>query len=72
MILLQEHSKIGILSVGGEVGTTRFPRYAKWMQLERRLVSEVVGVGCEIHITQMYHVDVLMALLEELWKEMAS
>lgn len=46
MILLQEHSKIGILSVGGEVGTTRFPRYAKWMQLERRLVSEVVGVGC--------------------------
>ena len=35
-------------------------------------MSEVVGVGCEIHITQMYHVDVLMALLEELWKEMAS
>jgi len=24
------------------------------LQLERRLVSEVVGVGCEIHITQMY------------------
>ena len=32
-------------------------------------MSEVVGVGCEIHITQMYHVDVLMALLKELWKE---
>ena len=27
-------------------------------------MSEVVGVGCEIHITQMYHVDVLMAFVE--------
>lgn len=51
--LLTEHSRIGKLSVGG-VGTTRLPRYAKWLQLERRLVSEVVGVGCEIHKTQMY------------------
>lgn len=53
-MLLKGHSGIVILSVGGEVGTTRYPRYAKRMQLERRLVSEVVGVGCEIHITQMY------------------
>jgi len=45
---------IGVLAVGGEVGATRLPRYAKWLQLERRLVSEVVGVRCEIHITQMY------------------
>jgi hypothetical protein len=44
--------KIG-LSVGGEVRTTRFPCYTKWLQLEGRLVSEVVGVLCEIHITQM-------------------
>jgi hypothetical protein len=44
-----------VLAVTTEVGATRFPRYAKWLQLERRLVSEVVGVGCEIHITQMYH-----------------
>jgi hypothetical protein len=51
---LKWHSKIVILAVGREVGATRLPRYAKWLQLEGRLVSEVVGVGCEIHITQMY------------------
>jgi hypothetical protein len=30
-------------------------------------VSEVVGVGFEIHITQMYHLTCGMALLKELW-----
>lgn len=30
-------------------------------------MSEVVGVGCEIHITQMYHLTCCMALLKVLW-----
>lgn len=43
------------LSVRAEVRATRFPRYTEWLQLEGRLVSEVVGVLCEIHITQLCH-----------------
>jgi len=53
-LLTRHSSKRRELAVATEVGATRFPRYAKSLQLERRLVSEVVGVGCEIHITQMY------------------
>ena len=33
--------------------TTKSLRYPEWMQLERRLMSEIVGVGREIHIPQM-------------------
>ena len=50
------------LAVRAEVGATRLPRYAKWLQLERRLVSEVVGFGCEIHIPSV-SLDVLLASL---------
>jgi hypothetical protein len=51
------------LAVRTEVGATRLPRYAKWLQLERRLVSEVVGVGCLIHIPSV-SLDVLLASLK--------
>lgn len=51
------------LAVRAEVGATRLPRYAKWLQLERRLVSEVVGVGCLIHIPSV-SLDVLLASLK--------
>jgi hypothetical protein len=50
------------LAVRAEVGATRLPRDAKWLQLERRLVSEVVGFGCEIHIPSV-SLDVLLASL---------
>ena len=33
--------------------TAKSLRYPEWMQLERRLMSEIVGVGREIHIPQM-------------------
>jgi hypothetical protein len=39
------------LSVRSEVEATRFPCYTKRLQLDWRLMSEVVGVLCEIHIT---------------------
>ena len=51
------------LAVRAEVRATRLPRCAKWLQLERRLVSEVVGFGCEIHIPSV-SLDVLSASLE--------
>ena len=36
-------------------------------------MSEIVGVGFEIHITQMYHLTCCMALLKSLvWKRMSS
>lgn len=35
------------LPVGSCVEATRFPRYRKWLQRERRMVSE--GVGARIH-----------------------
>lgn len=35
------------LPVGPCVEATRFPRYGKWLQRERRMVSE--GVGARIH-----------------------
>lgn len=41
-----------ILAVGSEVRATRFSRYAKWLQRERRLVADAVGFGCEIHKTK--------------------
>lgn len=42
--------KAAILSVGPCVRTTRFPRYAKCLQRERRLMSE--GVEARIHRQQ--------------------
>src|SRR5271167_590845 len=59
------------LAVRTEVGATRLPRYAKWLQLERRLVSEVVGVGCLIHIPSV-SLDVLAALLRVSWRRRSS
>jgi hypothetical protein len=55
-------AQVGVLAVRGEIRATRLPRYAKWLQLERRLVSEVVGVGCEIHIPSV-SLDVLSAFV---------
>lgn len=44
---------------------TRFPRYTVWLQLERRLMSEIVGVGFEIHITQyVLRLDMVGRLIE--------
>lgn len=63
MFYLRNIRKVGVLAVRREVRATRLPRYAKWLQLERRLVSEVVGVGCEIHITQMYHLTCCMGFV---------
>jgi hypothetical protein len=51
------------LAVRTEIRATRLPRYAKWLQLERRLVSEIVGVGCLIHIPSV-SLDVLWASLK--------
>jgi len=59
------------LAVGTEVRATSFPRYAKWLQLERRLVSEVVGVGCLIHIPSV-SLDVLLASLKFSLKRISS
>lgn len=61
----------GVLAVGGEVRATRFRWDAKWLQLERRLVSEVVGFGCEIHITQMY-LWLDDVFVDEVWGRWAS
>ena len=59
------------LAVGAEIRAARFPRCAKWLQLGGRLVSEVVGVGCEIHIPSL-SLDVLSALLEVRLKRFPS
>lgn len=52
-ILVRRHSLENYsLTVATSIWTRKFPRYAEWSQLERRLVCEVVGERCEIHKTQ--------------------
>ncbi len=41
------------LAVVNMMPTTESTRYTQWWQLERHLVSEVVGVRREIHIPQL-------------------
>ncbi|KAI9886456.1 MAG: hypothetical protein M1823_001774 [Watsoniomyces obsoletus] len=41
------------LAVVDILPTTKSTRYTQWWQLERRLMSEVVGVRREIHIPQL-------------------